>query len=145
MRTRKVSTLWQVDERSVSNSVMHKIIVGVFNPGETPADNGRTIHALKLTQRLHAESADVELLFEGQGVQWLPRLTHRTEDSHPFDRHYGSVFDEVRSLARACNMCCIRFDVLDAVREAKIPILGTGREHVDIARYVLDGYQIINH
>jgi len=129
----------------VSNCLMHKIIVGVFNPGESPADNGRMVHALELTQQLHAAGASVQLLFEGQGVKWLPRLTHRTDDSHPFDKHYGPVFDEVRGLARACNMCCIRFDVLEAVREAGIPILGEGRDHVDISRYVLDGYQVINH
>ncbi len=131
--------------RSVSKGVMHKIIVGVFNPGESPADNGRMIHALKLARRLRAEGAQVELIFEGKGVQWLPRLTHRTEDSHPFDKHYGSVFDDVRDLVKACNMCCIRFDALDAVREAGIEILGEGQEHVDIAQYVLDGYQVINH
>ncbi|MEM7152657.1 MAG: DsrE family protein [Myxococcota bacterium] len=122
-----------------------KIVVGVFNPGESAADNGRMVHALKLAKGLIDAGAEVELVFEGKAVTWLPRLTNRTEDSHPFDKHYGPVFDAVRSRVRACNMCCKRFDVYDAVRAAEIPIVGEGKDHIDIAAYVLDGYQVINH
>ncbi len=122
-----------------------RIVVGVFNPGESPADNGRMIHALQLAKTLMDRGAQVELVFEGKAVTWLPRLTTRTDDSHPFDKHYGPVFDEVRHLAKACNMCCKRFDVTDAVAAAEIPIIGENRDHIDIAQYVLDGYQVINH
>lgn len=124
---------------------MNKVVVAILNPGKEPADNGRTIHALKLAKGLIDGGADVEVIFEGEGVKWIPRFVDRTEESHPFVKHYGPVFDAVRSHVKACNMCCIRFDVADAVAAAGIPILGEGREHVDIAKYVLDGYQVINH
>lgn len=124
---------------------MNKVVVGVFNPGESPADNGRMVHALKLAAKLDEAGASVLLMFEGKAVQWISRFVNRTEDSHPFDKRYGPVFDQLRSKVRACNMCCKRFDQLDAVNAAGIPILGEGQDHVDIAQYVLDGYQIINH
>lgn len=127
------------------NQSAKKIVVGVFNPGQSPADNGRMVHALKLTKGLLDAGAEVELVFEGKAVTWLPRLLNRTEDSHPFDKHYGPVFDAVRSCVRACNMCSKRFDVYEAVQEAGIPISGEGQEHIDIAAYVLEGYQVINH
>lgn len=124
---------------------MHKVVVGVFNPGESPADNGRMVHALKLAQGLVKRGVEVVVVFEGKAVTWLPRLVHRTEDSHPFDKNYGPVFDEIRGLVEACNMCCKRFDVHEQVQAAGIPIVGEGREHIDIARYVAEGYQVINH
>ncbi|MCH9680581.1 MAG: DsrE family protein [Deltaproteobacteria bacterium] len=126
-------------------SATHKVIVGVLNPGESPADNGRMVHALQLAKRLVDSGAEVEVVFEGKAVTWLPRLTQRTEDSHPFDKHYGPVFDSIRHRVRACNMCCKRFDATEAVAAADIPIVGQGQDHIDIARYVLEGYQVINH
>lgn len=124
---------------------MKKVIVSIINPGESPADNGRTIHALQLAKGLQKGGAEVLLMFEGKGVTWIERLTNRTEDSHPFVKHYGPVFDEVRGLARACNMCCIRFDATEAVKAAGIPILGVDREHIDTASYVLDGWQLVTY
>ena len=124
---------------------MPKVVVAVLNPGESPADNGRTIHALKLAKELKAGGADVELVFEGKAVTWIPRFVNRNDDSHPFVKNYGPVFDEVRDLAKACNMCCRRFDVLEQVQTAGIPIIGEGRDHINIGQYVLDGYQVINH
>ena len=122
-----------------------KTIVSIVNPGAAPADNGRTIHALKLASGLAAGGADVKVVFAGEGVKWVPRFEKRTEDSHPFVKHYGHVYDEVRDLVVVCNMCCIRFEALDEVRELGLPILGEGREHADFAAWVLDGYQVIHH
>ncbi len=124
---------------------MTKVVVAIVNPGESPADNGRTVHALKLAVGLKKAKAEVVVVFEGKGVSWLPRLLHRTGESHPFDRNYGPLFDEIRPLVRACNMCCKRFDVREKVEAAEIPIDGEGREHIDISRYVVEGYQVINH
>lgn len=123
---------------------MAKVIVGINNPGGSPADNGRTVHALKLAGGLKEAGADVVVHVHGEGVRWLDRLVNRTEDSHPFDKHYGGAFDAVRDKVVACNMCCKRFDQTEAVAAAGIPILGKGTAHTDVARWVLEGYQIIN-
>lgn len=122
-----------------------KTVVAVLNPGESPADNGRTIHALKLAQSLSKAGSEVVLVFEGQGVQWLPRFLDRGEESHPFVKHYAEVFDSVRPLIKACNMCCKRFDTHARLSESDIPIVGEGSAHIDIGRFVLDGFQVINH
>ena len=124
---------------------MTKVVVSILNPGEAPADNGRTVHALKLAKALRTGGADVVVLFQGKGVTWLPRFTERNDESHPFVKHYGPVFDDIRPLVKACNMCCKRFDVREQVAAADIPILGEGREHSDVASYLLDGYQVVNH
>jgi hypothetical protein len=122
-----------------------KVVVAILNPGESPADNGRTIHALKLAKGLKDAGAELVVVFEGKGVTWLPRFLNQGEDSHPFVKHYGGIFDEIRPFVRACNMCCKRFNVLEQVQESDIPVDGEGSEHIDIAHYVLNGYQVINH
>ena len=124
---------------------MKKIIISITNPGESPADNGRTIHALKLAKGLRAGGAEVLLVFEGQGVTWIDRFVRRGEDSHPFVKNYGYAFDDIRPLVRACNMCCKRFDATEAATAAAIPIDGEGRDHVNLGKLALDGYQIIHH
>lgn len=122
-----------------------KVVVGILNPGNSPADNGRTIHALKLAAGLIAGGAEVKVVFHGEGVRWLDRFANRNEESHPFIKHYGYAFDAVREHVVTCNMCCHRFEELDAVEAAGIPVLGEPREHVDVARWVLDGFTVINH
>lgn len=124
---------------------MQKFAIGIFNPGKAPADNGRTVHALKLAAGLIEAGADVKVVFEGEGVGWIPRFVNRTDDSHPFVKHYGYAFDAIREHVVTCNMCCHRFDVFDAMEETGVPILGKDHEHVDIARWALEGYQVINH
>lgn len=45
---------------------------------------------------------------------------------------------------KACNMCCIRFNATEAVQAAGIPIVGEGKDHIDIGRYVVEGWQVVN-
>lgn len=122
-----------------------KFVVSIINGGQSPADNGRTIHALKLAKELNDGGAEVIVMFDGQGVSWIERFAERTEDSHPFVKNYGYAFDEIRPLMRACNMCCKRFDATEAATAAAIPIDGEGRDHVNLGQLALAGYQIIHH
>jgi len=123
---------------------MKRVIIAILNPGAAAADNGRTIHALKLAGSLKAAGAEVKVVFEGEGVVWIPRFVNRTEESHPFVKHYGAAFDAVRDVAHACNMCTKRFDAREAIEAADVPIVGEGQEHIDLAPYVMDGWQVIN-
>lgn len=124
---------------------MQKVVINILNPGEAPEHNGQTVHALYMAKNLHEAGAKVEVIFQGKGVTWLPRFTARSEESHPFVKHYGEVFDAVRPLVRACTMCCKRFDAVEAVQSAEIPMLGEGTGHANVASFVLDGYQVLNY
>jgi len=122
-----------------------RFIVGVVNPGETPADNGRTIHALKLAGELKDGGAEVMVLFHGQGITWLPRFINRTADSHPFVRNYGYAFDQVQDEVHACNMCCKRFASREAIEALEVRIHGEGSDHMNLGALLLDGWQLINY
>ena len=55
------------------------------------------------------------------------------------------TLEEIRDRVRACNMCCKRFDALEAVQAAGIPVDGVDREHVNLGSLLLDGWQLIHH
>lgn len=58
-------------------------------------------------------------------------------------RNYGHRFDEVREHVEACNFCCKRFDTMAAVQGAGIPIVGEGKAHMKLSKYVLDGWNVV--
>ena len=122
-----------------------KFVIAVLNAGTQPADNGLTIHALKLAKELRDGGAEVMVVFEGQGVSWIDRFASRDESSDGFVKHYGYAFDAIRDVTHACNMCCKRFEAVDAVTKAGIPIEGAGEDHINLGRLALAGYRIINH
>lgn len=121
-----------------------RTIVCILNPGQAPADNGRTIHAFKLAGALKKAGAEVKTVFAGEGVTWLERFENRTEDSHPFVKNYAYAYDDIRDTIVTCNMCNIRFNATEAVEAAKLPVVGEGKDHIDLAPYVLEGWQLIN-
>lgn len=121
-----------------------KIAVVLFMEHQRPADRGRMAHALHLARDLKRAGVDLKVVFAGKSVEWLPQLTNPNRaEQHPFVNNYGNVFDEIRPHVEACNFCTIRFDTAEAIREAEIPISGEGRDHMELGRYVLDGYRVI--
>ncbi|MCO4746262.1 MAG: DsrE family protein [Proteobacteria bacterium] len=123
---------------------MKKVAIVTHMEHASPADRGRMAHALHLARDLKDGGAEVKLVFGGKSVDWLAQLTNPERDKeHPFVRAYGNVFDAVRDHAEACNFCCIRFDATESVQAAGIPIRGEGKDHMNLAAYVLDGWELI--
>ncbi len=123
---------------------MSKLIIVANHPRETPEHNGRMVHSIHLARDLVRAGAEVRFVHCGRGVEWLDQWVNRNDDSHPFLKNYGPVFDEVRHTVEACNMCCKRFNQSEAVLAAGIPVVGEGREHHTLAAEVLDGWQIVS-
>lgn len=122
---------------------MKKHIIIVMTDNQTPADNGRMITALKMANNLVAKGADVEVVFDGKGVNWVPGFAERNESSHKFINHYGHYFDSLRDKVRVCNMCAKRFDVHEKVSTLNFPILGEGTDHADYSDSVMEGASVM--
>lgn len=120
-----------------------RTIVLILNPGKAPADNGRTIHAFKLAGALKRAGAEVKTVFSGEAVTWIDRFENRSDDSHPFVKNYAYAYDEIRDTITTCNMCNIRFDATEAVTAAGLPIAGEGKDHIDLAPDILEGWQVV--
>ncbi len=121
-----------------------KVAVVVYMQHESPVDRGRMAHALHLAKEIKAAGKELAFIFAGKSVDWLPQLCNPNRDEeHPFVRNYGNLFDAVREDVVACNFCTRRFEARDEIEAAGVKILGEGRDHMELSRYALDGYQII--
>lgn len=56
---------------------MAKMSVLVVADTETHADVGRIANALELVKEAKEAAADVELVFDGAGVKWVPAMGRR--------------------------------------------------------------------
>lgn len=123
---------------------MKKVAIVTHMEHESPADRGRMAHALHLARDLKAGGTQIKLIFAGKSVDWLAQLTDPNRaEQHPFVKAYGNVFDAVRDDVEACNFCCIRFNATDKVKAAEVHINGDGKDHMNLATYVLNDWEVI--
>ncbi|TJY42339.1 hypothetical protein E5161_10100 [Cohnella pontilimi] len=106
----------------------------------TEAELGRAIHALVYTQDLHEAGHEVKLIFDGQGVLWIPKLEDPNHKINP-------LFKAVKKLGviEACGHCASSFNVSENIEQAEVTFskeIDTDA-HTNIATLVSNGWQII--
>lgn len=121
---------------------MSKFLLISLGASDVPEGRGRMAHLLTTANDLREAGADVKVYFAGTGVTWLDAFDKR---EHPFTRHYGDRFDNIRPLiVGACDFCTsVRFKLAGAATNLEIPLLGDGG-HQSLAPMLLEGYQVIN-
>ncbi len=111
---------------------MDKTLLIIYAGTESHADMARVTNALTMAKEFDQAGIEVELAFDGAGVQWLEEF----ERGHDL----ASLYEEVEHLvASACDFCADAFetDVDEDLRE------GSFEGHQSFAPYVKDGWQII--
>lgn len=116
---------------------MARISVVLLAGTEQHSDLARTLNALALVKEAKEAGDEVELVFDGAGVSWIPELN---QPDHKLHGMFNAVKDKV---AGACEFCAGAFDVKDEVREAGISYLSEFEGHPSIRRRVADGYEIV--
>jgi len=116
---------------------MAKISVIVLADSETHGDMGRVANALALVKEAKEAGDEVELVFDGAGVTWVPTLTDSEHDLHPM---FAAVEDRV---AGACEFCANAFHVKDEVKKSSVPFLSEFEGHPSLRSRVADGYQVV--
>ena len=116
---------------------MGKISVVVLADSETHADMGRMANALALVKEAKEAGDEVELVFDGAGVTWVPVLSDSESDLHPM---YQAVQDRV---AGACEFCANAFHVADEVKASSVPFLSEFEGHPSLRTRIEEGYQIV--
>ena len=71
---------------------MAKISVVILADSETHGDMGRVANALALVKEAKEAGDEVELIFDGAGVTWVPVLSDADHDLHP-------MYQSVRNLS----------------------------------------------
>lgn len=116
---------------------MAKISAVVLAGTEAHSDLGRVLNALELVKEAADAGDDVELVFDGAGVQWVAELSNPGHDLHPV---YKAVEEHIGG---ACEFCANAFEVKEQVKEADIPLLSEFEGHPSLRQRVVDGFQIV--
>lgn len=116
---------------------MAKISVVLLADTEAHGDLARALNALELVREAAGAGDEVELVFDGAGVAWIPELS---EPEHKLHEVFESVRDRV---AGACEFCAGAFEVKDDVREAGVAFLSEFEGHPSLRQRIADGYQIV--
>jgi hypothetical protein len=114
-----------------------KISVVVLAGMEAHSDLARVLNAMELVKEAAGAGDEVELVFDGAGVQWVPTLNDSEHKLH-------GVYEQVRPhVAGACEFCANAFDVGDKVREAGVSFLGEFEGHPSLRQRIAEGYSVI--
>jgi len=118
---------------------MAKAAVIILTGTETHADQGRLANGLETAKEFATtEGDDLELIFDGAGTQWVPKL----EDE---DNQYHELYQTVRDDTAVCDYCAGAFGVDDAVADAGVVTLDDHDGHPSIRSLVDDDYEIITY
>ncbi len=116
---------------------MAKISVVLLAGTELHSDLARALNALALVKEAKEAGDDVELVFDGAGVSWIPELN---DPEHKLHKVFLAVKDRV---AGACEFCVGAFEVTDEVRAAEIPFLSEFEGHPSLRTRIAEGYEIV--
>lgn len=116
---------------------MAKISVILLAGTELHSDLARALNALELVKEAKEAGDEVELVFDGAGVQWIPEFEN---PEHKLHGVYESVKDRV---AGACAFCAGAFEVQDDLKSAGISALSEFEGHPSIRKRVVEGYEIV--
>jgi len=115
---------------------MTKAAIIVLAGNESHADNGRVFNALTTAKEFAEAGDEVELIFDGAGTQWIPKL----EDE---DHDYHELYQSLREETSACDFCAGAFGVDEAIDDAGVVTLDDHDGHPSIRSLVDDDYEII--
>lgn len=116
---------------------MAKISAVVLAGTEAHSDLGRVLNALELVKEAAESGDEVELVFDGAGVQWVAELSDPEHDLHP-------VYKAVEAhISGACEFCANAFEVKEQVKQADIPLLSEFEGHPSIRQRVADGFEVV--
>ncbi|RIK38150.1 MAG: hypothetical protein DCC55_22010 [Chloroflexi bacterium] len=116
---------------------MAKIAVVVLADVENHGDLGRVVNALELAKEVKESHDDLEIIFDGAGVQWVTELS---KPDHQLHRLFNTVVNQV---AGVCSFCARAFNVRDEVEACGFHLLDDYDGHPSLRTLVAEGYQVV--
>jgi len=115
---------------------MTKAAVVILAGTDSHADTGRLVNGLEAAKEFVEADDDVELIFDGAGTQWIPKL----EDA---DSDHAELYRAVRDDTSVCEYCAGAFGVEAAVADSGVVTLDEHDGHPSIRSLVTDGYEVL--
>ena len=97
------------------------------------------VHVLLNALDMKAKGTECTIVFEGASVKLIPELE---SGNTPFSPLYFKV-KEAGLIDGACKACSSKMGVLDAVKEAGIPLLDDMSGHPAMSTYMIKGYTVL--
>ena len=116
---------------------MAKTALIVLAGTDSHADLGRVFNAIETAREYKEEGEEVQIIFDGAGTEWIPKLEDPEHDAHG---PYASVKDVITG---ACQFCAKSFGVYDQIEETDVELLSEFEGHPSIKSLVDEGYQVI--
>lgn len=104
----------------------------------THENMGRAMHALLYAKQAVAAHLDVELVFDGGGVEWAADLPNNEN----FKDMYAELVDQ-EVVAGACTFCAGAFGVSDELEKLGANMLDENSGHPDIGKRIAAGRQVL--
>lgn len=116
---------------------MAKAAILILAGTETHGDKGRLVNGLQTAREfVETDGDEVELIFDGEGTEWIPELEDEASDSH-------ELYQTVKEHTSVCDYCSGAFGVEDAVADADVQILDDHEGHPSVRSLVDEGYEVI--
>lgn len=116
---------------------MPAITLYILASPQTQEGMARLVNGLETARDLKRRGADVRIVFDGAGTQWIPELTNPESKFHP-------LFQELReNIEGVCAFCSAAFGAREAAEQAGIQVLQGPTGHADLATRLMDGESVV--
>lgn len=113
---------------------MKKIVLFAFN-SELMCFTHVLLNGLDMKEKGY----DAKIVVEGAATKLIPEIS---QDGAMFHELYAKA-RELGIIVGACKACSAKMGVLEGVRKEGIPLLEGMSGHPSLARYQLEGYEVI--
>ena len=117
---------------------MKKILIVLLADASTHENAGRALHALLYAKQVRAQGLEVELIFDGGGVEWAATF--------PQNEHYKKMYEELLQngvVKGVCSFCSAAFKVEDELKALNATFLNESNGHPDIGARIADGWEAL--
>jgi hypothetical protein len=97
------------------------------------------MHALLNVVDMNDRGFDVTLIMEGQSLKLLSEITKKEDKLF-------SLYNTVKTkglISAVCRGCAKMLGTLEIAEKEKSPVIGDMKNHVSLARYIEEGYEIV--
>lgn len=93
---------------------------------------GRVLHAMMYARQAKEAGMDVEIIFDGGGVEWPAELA---DESHKLHETYSNLKEE-DVIKGVCEFCSDAFDVTDELEQIGETFLDEDQGHPNIGKKI---------
>lgn len=117
---------------------MKKLLIVLLADKSTHENMGRALHALLYAKQAKEAGLEVELIFDGGGVEWAADF--------PKNDHFKDIYLELLNegvIKGVCSFCSEAFKVKDELEKLGANFINEDNGHPNIGKRVADSWQVL--